>query len=132
MTAFDSEQTAYEVFGELFEILTADDNFNARLAENGLTVRLVHTRPDCVLHVSPGQVRTGADAPADATVAIRMSCDTAHKLWSGTLLMPAAVATGRVRIKGKVAKVLELVPILQPAFDRYPEIAARRGVQAAA
>jgi hypothetical protein len=46
----------------------------------------------------------------------------------GTLMMPTAVATGKVRIRGKVAKVIEFVPILQPAFDRYPEIAASSGV----
>ena len=41
--------------------------------------------------------------------------------------MPLAVATGRVRIKGSVSKVLEFVPRLQPAFDRYSEVAASHG-----
>jgi putative sterol carrier protein len=116
------------VFGELFSILTADDNFNERLSAASLTARLVHTKPDCVIHISPGKVLAGADAPEDAAVTIKMACDTAHRLWLGTLMMPAAVAMGKVRIKGKVAKVLELVPILQPAFDRYPLIAKERGL----
>ncbi len=131
MSTFADQETAYSVFGELFQILTRDETFNRRMEENGLSVRLVHTAPECVLHVAPGVVRAGDQAPDEATVTIRMSCDTAHKLWSGSLLMPAAIATGRVRIKGKVAKVLELVPILQPAFDRYPQIATDRGVNAA-
>jgi len=29
-----------------------------------------------------------------------------------------------------VAKVIEFVPMLQPAFDRYPQIAADAGVNA--
>jgi putative sterol carrier protein len=70
----------------------------------------------------------GEEAPESASITIKMSCDTAHALWMGTLMMPTAVATGKVRIRGKVSKVIEFVPILQPAFDRYPEIAAASGV----
>jgi hypothetical protein len=45
--------------------------------------------------------------------------------------MPIAVATGKIRIKGSVAKVIEFVPLLRPAFDRYPALAAAAGVSAA-
>jgi putative sterol carrier protein len=78
--------------------------------------------------MSADQVLIGDDVPDSSTVTIKMSCDTAHALWSGTLMMPTAIATGKVRIRGKVSKVLELVPVLQPAFDRYPQIAAAHGV----
>lgn len=128
MPTYPDSRTAYAVFGELFKILAADEQFTERLRSADLTVRMVHTKPDCVIHVTPDQVRFGDDAPEDAAVVIKMSCDTAHRLWSGTLLMPAAVALGKVRIKGKVAKVLELVPILQPAFDRYPQLVAEQGL----
>lgn len=132
MPTYPDSPTAYTVFGELFKILAADAQFTERLRSADLTVRMVHTKPDCVIHLTPDQVRFGDDAPEDATVVIKMSCDTAHRLWSGTLLMPAAVALGKVRIKGKVAKVLELVPILQPAFDRYPQLVAERGLMGGA
>lgn len=128
MPVYPTSESAYAVFGDLFRILVDDENFTQRLKEGNLSVRLVHTSPDAVLHVSPDGVLLGDEAQEAAAISIKMSCDTAHKLWNGSLLMPAALATGRVRIKGKVAKVLELVPILQPAFDRYPEIAAAHGV----
>lgn len=128
MSTFPDSEAAYAVFGELFTILVADENFNEKLGAAGLTVRLVHTKPDCVVFVGPGEVLLGEKAPEDAAVTIKMSGDTAHRLWLGTLLMPAAVALGKVRIKGKVAKVLELVPILQPAFDRYPAIVKEHGL----
>jgi hypothetical protein len=48
----------------------------------------------------------------------------------GKLLMPAALATGRVRVKGNVARVLEFVPLLHPAFDVYPTIASEAGLPA--
>lgn len=128
MSTYPDSRTAYEVFGELFKILAADEHFTERLGAAGLTVRLVHTKPDCVIHIAPGRVLLGDEAPQDATVTIKMSCDTAHRLWLGTLLMPAALAMGKVRIKGKVAKVLELVPILQPAFDQYPQLVTAHGL----
>jgi putative sterol carrier protein len=130
MPTYETTEQAEEVFGGLFKILIDDDNFRERLRETGLTVRLVQKKPDVTIFVSPDEVLIGDEAPEDASITIKMSCDTAHALWMGTLMMPTAVATGKVRIRGKVAKVIEFVPILQPAFDRYPEIAAANGVAA--
>ncbi len=128
MPVYDSTEKANRVFGELFEILVGDETFTSRLRESGLTVRLIHNKPDCHIYVSPDEMIIGEGVPETATITIKMSCDTAHKLWLGTLMMPTAVATGKVRIRGKVAKVIELVPILQPAFDRYPDLAAANGI----
>ena len=66
--------------------------------------------------------------PAPPVITIKMSCDTAHALWSGKLLLPLALATGKLRVRGSMAKVLEFAPMLQPAFDRYPELAAGGGI----
>ncbi|NBM16031.1 hypothetical protein [Streptomyces sp. GC420] len=121
---------AAEVFGRLFTVLLEDEEFVARARQEGLTVRLVHTKPDCRIFVSPQGVVIGDEAPETAAITLRMSCDTAHALWMGRLMVPVAIATGRLRIRGKVARVLELVPMLQPAFDRYPDIAAASGVGA--
>jgi putative sterol carrier protein len=130
MPVYQSGQMANDVFGELFRILHADPTVQERLRESNMSVRLIHTKPDSQIYVSAEELLVGDDVPDSATITIKMSCDTAHALWMGTLMMPTAIATGRVRIRGKVAKVIELVPILQPAFDRYPEIAANAGVAA--
>jgi putative sterol carrier protein len=127
MPVYETSAQANEVFGELFRILVADETVQARLRESNLSVRLIHTKPDSQIYVSADQLIVGDDVPETATITIKMSSDTAHALWLGKLMMPTAIATGKVRIRGKVAKVIELVPILQPAFDRYPEIAANAG-----
>ena len=129
MPVYATTEQAEEVFGGLFHILSNDDNFRARLRETGLSARLVHTKPDCTIYVSADEVVVGPEAAErPAAITIKMSSDTAHALWLGKLMVPTAVATGRLRIRGKVAKVIELVPILQPAFDKYPDIAASRGL----
>ncbi|MFG2958882.1 hypothetical protein ACGF5O_34850 [Streptomyces sp. NPDC048291] len=122
---------AVKVFSSLFAVLLEDDDFVARARREGLSVRLVHTKPDCEIFVSPQTgVHVGAEQPGPAAITLRMSCDTAHALWMGRLLVPVAIATGRLRIRGRVAKVLELVPMLRPAFDRYPDIATAAGIGA--
>jgi putative sterol carrier protein len=130
MTVFSSSEMASEVFGRLFGVLLEDEQFVEKARKEALSVQLVHTKPDCRIFVSSEGVVLGDDVPFKAAITLRMSCDTAHALWSGRLLVPAAIATGKVRIRGRIAKVLELVPMLQPAFDSYPTIAAESGVGA--
>ncbi|MFJ9584418.1 hypothetical protein [Streptomyces acidicola] len=130
MSTFSSSEMAAEVFGRLFSVMLEDEEFVVRARQEGLSVRLVHTKPDCQVFVSPQGVVVGEEAPQTAAITLKMSCDTAHALWMGRLMVPVAIATGRLRIRGKVAKVLELVPMLRPAFDRYPDIAAASGVGA--
>ena len=131
MPAFTSREQAVSVFSQLFEILLEDDAFRAIIRDEALSVRFVHTKPDFELHVDASGVRVDGP-PAPTTLAIKMSCDTADALWTGRLLMPIAVATGRIRIKGSVARVIEFVPLLRPAFDRYPALAAAAGVPTSA
>jgi putative sterol carrier protein len=129
MSRFESKEQAVAVFGELFRILLSDETFSGRFRELGLTLRIVQVKPDFELYVTPAGVQVDAGI-SEAVLTIKMSCDTAHALWSGELLMPLALATGKLRVRGSVAKVLEFVPLLQPAFDRYPAIVASVGVAA--
>ncbi|MEU3713667.1 hypothetical protein [Streptomyces catenulae] len=127
MPVFESGEKARRIFTDLFQILLKDDTFTARMRESGITLHLIQVKPDLELYITPDGVQDGPPTEP-AVIRIKMSSDTAHSLWLGKLLMPVALATGKVRIKGSVAKVLEFVPLLRPAFDRYPEIAASEGL----
>ncbi len=129
MSTFVSSEQAQSVFTELFTILLDDDAFRSTLQKSHLSLHLIQHHPDVELFVTADGVRAGSPA-SPAAIRMKMSSDTAHALWKGNLLMPLAVATGRVRIKGSISKVLEFVPRLQPAFDRYSEVAASHGVSA--
>jgi putative sterol carrier protein len=129
MTVFSSQEQAEKVFEQLFSILAADENFTGRLRQSGLILKLNHSKPDVELTVSADGVNIGPDpAGRKPSITISFSCDSAHKLWLGQLLVPVAMATGKMRIRGGVSKVLEIVPLLQPAFDQYPAIAAEAGL----
>jgi hypothetical protein len=130
MPAYTTKEQAVSVFTELFEILLRDETFARIVRAENLSTHFVHTKPDLEIFVDSDGVRID-DVPYAAALKIKMSCDTADALWAGRLLMPIAVAMGKIRIKGSVSKVLEFVPLLHPAFDRYPQIAAAAGVGAA-
>jgi putative sterol carrier protein len=130
MAKFDSAESAYNLFEALFEILLDDETFVSKARALDLSLHLIHTKPDLELFVSPDTGVVAGAPRQPAAIRIKMSCETAHALWMGELLMPLALATGKVRVKGSVAKVLEFVPILRPAFDLYPRLAAERGIAA--
>jgi hypothetical protein len=127
VTVYQSSAQAEEVFVALFNVLVEDGTFVDRMRAGGLSLHLIQTHPDVELHVDAEGVHTGPPA-APSAITMRMRSDTAHAMWMGNLLMPLAVATGRVRIRGSVSKVLEMVPLLQPAMDRYPALATAAGI----
>jgi len=131
MPAFTSKDQAVAVFTELFEILLEDQTFSTTVRNENLSAHFVHSQPDFDVFVDAEGVRID-EVPYPPALTIKMSCDTADALWAGRLLMPIAVAMRKIRIKGSVSKVLEFVPLLHPAFDRYPEIARQAGVGTAA
>lgn len=128
MTRFTNKGQAASVFTTLFEILLEDERFATTLRTEQLSVKFFHSAPDLTLFVSADGVWVD-ETPEEPTISIKMSCDNADALWSGRLLMPIALGTGKIRIKGSVAKVIEFVPLLQPAFNQYSAIAAEAGVQ---
>lgn len=127
MPFYHSAEQAAAVFGELFTILSRDEQAMKSMSESGLKVMIKHKDPEYIMGFDGSGLHTDLTG-FTPNVRIAMSCDTAHKLWLGELLMPAALATGKVRVRGNVPKILEFIPIMRPAFDRYPDLAAAHGV----
>lgn len=127
MPAFTSKDQAAAVFTQLFEILLEDERFATTVRAERLSVLFKHSDPELSLFLHADGVHLD-ETPYPPSITIQMSCTTADALWAGRLLMPIALATRKIKISGSVAKVIEFVPMLQPAFDRYPEIAATAGV----
>ncbi|MEI2731484.1 MAG: hypothetical protein V9G08_05685 [Dermatophilaceae bacterium] len=123
MSPFVTKDQAATVFSRLFEILLEDPTFASTFQSEGLSVLFRHSDPELTVFVDGSGVYVD-QTPHQPSLTIAMSCATADALWSGRLLMPIALATRKIRIKGSVAKVIEFVPLLQPAFDRYPAIVA--------
>jgi putative sterol carrier protein len=128
MPIFESEKRAADVFGATYSALAGDEVFAKALKEGQITIKFIHANPEFRLFVSGEGVLTGDQVPERATLTIKMSSDTAHELWSGQLSFPAGITGGRIKILGKVSRVLEVMPSLVPIFEIYPRIAANFGI----
>lgn len=123
MPFFANADELYELIGGLFHELAADEDLQSRFRATNTTVRYSYRDPDAEI-----TVRTRQDEPVridcgpsdlEPQVVMSMDADTAHRFWLGKVNITVALARGQMHAKGPVAKVLKLVPLLQPAFPIY-------------
>jgi putative sterol carrier protein len=76
--------------------------------------------PDFSVYVDKNGVKIDDEiGDVDADVKFTLSLDTAHKFWLKELSLPKALALRQVTTKGSIPKVLKLLPLLKPAFEKY-------------
>ncbi len=130
MAVFESKEKMYAVLGGLFEELFQDPSVVAALGKAGVTTRYQLSDPQGeVWLTSDGRVLYGPQSET-ATVTMILSGDTCHRFWMKKLSLPLALAKGKVKAKGPLHKTLKLMPLLKPAFERYPEFARSHGITA--
>lgn len=125
MAVFESKEKMQTVLGGLFEQLLADPSFGPKFVNSDITIKFNISEPNAELWVTPGdgtagQVLWGANAEK-ATVEMSLSGDTCHRFWLKQVAMPVALAKGLIKAKGPMPKILKLLPLLKPAYERYPD-----------
>ncbi len=129
MSTFHDRAQFEGVMAQLFDRLMAAPAIARPLGETAMVVRFRYPDLGSVItfdfkHTPPAFSTDDAD-PAD--VEMVQSSDTAHEFWLGRLNAVRAIATGKVRARGDVAKALKLLPAIRPAFAIYPEVLKARG-----
>lgn len=123
MASFRSADDLRRYVGGIFEQALADAKLGPRLRDTGVVLKLVTTEPDAVLilDLPNSNVALGsAEAAADATM--RMSSEVANRFWLGRANLPVAMARGQVKVEGRVAALLKLVPSTKQLFPAYLEL----------
>ena len=132
MAVFETKEKMQMVLGGLFEKLLSDPVFGPKFAKAGITIKFNITEPNAALWVTPGDGTRGKvfwDLSGDkATVEMSLSGDTCHKFWLKQISMPIALAKGLIKAKGPMPKILKLLPMLDPAYQAYPEWARQNGL----
>jgi hypothetical protein len=123
VTYFHDPAEIYELIGGLFQELADDSEIERRFRSADTTVQYRYTDPEAQItvrttHGEPTRVDLGA-SDLEPQVVMTMDADTAHRFWLGKVNVTVALARGQMHAKGPVAKVLKLVPLLQPAFPIY-------------
>ncbi|HEX2104937.1 MAG TPA: SCP2 sterol-binding domain-containing protein [Solirubrobacteraceae bacterium] len=124
MAYFKDADDVYGTLGRFLRELAADPELAPALKRADTTFQLRLRQPDSLVTVSaprddqPATVDLGNTA-MQPEVVLQMDADTAHRFWLGDVNVAVALARGDVRARGPVAKILKIVPLVKPGFQRY-------------
>jgi hypothetical protein len=123
---FKDESDVYAFIGKLFEELAVDPELAPKFKRANTTVQYQMADPDAQITVD---LRPDRDIRVDLgpselepEVVMTLAADTAHGFWLGKVNLTAALARGQIKARGPVAKILRLVPLVEPSFPRYEQI----------
>jgi len=60
------------------------------------------------------------DVSVNPTATFTLSADTGHKFWHGQVNLAKALTTKAIVARGPLPKILKLLPVLVPLYERYP------------
>jgi putative sterol carrier protein len=124
MAYFKDADDVYATLGRFIREMAADPELAPALKRADTAFQLRLRQPDSILTVGvpqdeqPSQVDFG-DTQQQPEVVLQMDADTAHRFWLGDVNVAVALARGDVRARGPVAKILKIVPLVKPGFQRY-------------
>ena len=131
MAYFSDAEEVYRFMGTLLRNLSDDAELAPSLRRANTIVQYRLARPDAVItsrliEGEPDQVDCG-ETTLDPEVVMSMDADVAHRFWLGQVSPTVALARGLMKAKGPVAKILRLVPLVQPVFPRYQRMLEEAG-----
>ena len=128
---FKDSQMLYDVLTEFYEQLRDDPEIGAALAETNLCIQFIYKNPSATITIdATGDeivIHRGAFA-GTPEVTMTMSADFAHQFWHGKANLITALTRRQVVARGNVPKTVKLLPILKPAYARYPQFLRAKGL----
>src|SRR3954471_3857628 len=111
--------------------LASDQKLGPMFQRANTTVQFNTSDPDSVITARLREdaeplVDCGATA-LETEVVMTMQGDVAHRFWLGQVSPTVALARGEMQATGPVAKILRLVPLVEPAFPRYVAMLEQAG-----
>jgi hypothetical protein len=123
MPYFKDAEEVYAHLGRLFEDIIADEELGQGFRRADTVVQIRMRRPDSQVTVKALEEE---DLVVDfgvtelrPDVVLAMDADTAHRFWLGKVNVTVALARGQISARGPVAKILKLVPLVEPVRGRY-------------
>jgi hypothetical protein len=123
MPYFKDAEDVYAHLGRLFEDIIADEELGQRFKGADTIIQIRMRRPDSQVTLKALQEE---DLVVDfgvtelrPEVVLAMDADTAHRFWLGKVNVTVALARGQISARGPVAKILKLVPLVDPVRGRY-------------
>ncbi|MEV6947881.1 hypothetical protein AB0N07_39265 [Streptomyces sp. NPDC051172] len=129
MPYFDNASEVYQYLGGVFRTADSHPEVGPRLRASRLTFRIDYFSPAATLTVR--MLPEGIEVVEGATdvrpdVRLTMSADNGDRFWRGEYNAAVGLATGEVRARGPVSKLLGLLPLAKPVFPLYREMIAAK------
>jgi hypothetical protein len=61
------------------------------------------------------------------TTTFSLTGDTGHKFWHGKVNLAKALTTKTIVARGPIPKILKLLPVIKPLYQKYPAYLRERG-----
>ena len=127
MAVFKDTEYLYKTLGGFWKALFEKDEFSNAIKEANVQIKFEITGPSATIWVGPDGVEFG-EQNLKADVTMQLNGDACHAFWKKELNLPVALATGKIKARGNIAKVMKLLPVLKPAYGLYPEYMKQHGL----
>ena len=131
MATFANAQQVYDTIGLFLDQLTKDPEIGPKFVAADTSFLVQYSDPECSMlvdaTVDPPVVTMNPDPAQETEISLAMAADDGHAFWMGELNMALALAKGRVKVSGPMAKIMKLLPAMRPAFPKYKAFLEERG-----
>ncbi len=135
MPAFESKKQMQEVFKKFWVKVIEQTETMEKLAKSQVVVRFDIEDPTFQFTINfrdpgpNGEIGTITfDSSVDPEIAVWSKSETTNKFWQGKLNTTVAMARGKVKLDGSVAKALGLLSKIKPLYSLFPEILKEEGL----
>jgi SCP-2 sterol transfer family protein len=138
MSVFQNSKQFYECVGELMDRAKKDPKVGPKIAKSGIVIQFRYTDPDAVTTVNARSKPTQPGAFVDVIhgacklqpdVTMTMKADVSHAFWHGKVNLLGAIAKRDIVLQGPLAKILKLLPAVEPLYKIYPVLLKEKGYQ---
>lgn len=139
MARFGSPEEFKRVFEQIFQLMNDHPKIGRRLRDAKAPHRFEITDMDLVFSVTyaPPEdepagrfLRWGWESDgftAEPVITMKMASNVANRFFQGKENIALAIASGRVKLRGPLSKILELAPVTRPVYPVYREWLANQG-----
>jgi hypothetical protein len=128
----------YEIYGQFLDTVLTDPKIGPKMGKAGIVIKFIYTDPDGEITIDlknpptkPGYYGSYYLGPCDVKEDVwsKQAADFSHSFWHGHENPVAAVSRGRVKQGGKVTAMLKLLPVVRPAFAKFPGVLVDMGYE---
>jgi putative sterol carrier protein len=135
MPFFESKEQMIDVFNEFWKRALEEKEVMEKLKKSGLVIRFDIDQPTIQITINlRDETPDGSygsidfDSEVEPDLKVWSTSETTNKFWQGKLNATIAMARGKVKIDGPIAKALGLLSKIKPLYKIFPEVLKDKGL----